>query len=120
MKKYLTALFVCVAICTTAFAETRSPEYKKNFYDNLQKGMITSINESLIQQGMPADKVQKYSSALNGRIDRQKMENSTWACVSKYSDSELMAGKEKIAEECFSGWVTELIQQNSDLLNLLQ
>ena len=120
MKKFLTALFLCLAIGTTVFAETRSPEYKKSFYDNLQSGMIQSIQASLVQSGVSADKAAKYTSALSSRIDRTKLENSTWACVSKYSDSELMAGKEKIAEECFSSWINELIQQNSDLLNILQ
>ena len=120
MKKFLTALFLCLAIGTPVFAETRSSEYKKSFYDNLQFGMIQSIQASLVQSGVSADKAAKYTSALSSRIDRTKLENSTWACVSKYSDSELMAGKEKIAEECFSSWINELIQQNSDLLNILQ
>lgn len=121
MKKYLAVLLLSVAICTTAaFAQERSAEYKKNFYDNLQKGMIDSIQDSLIAQGMPADKVNRYASSLNSRIDRKVLEDTTWACVSKYSDEQLVSDKEKIAEECFSGWVTNLVNQNTDLLEILK
>lgn len=120
MKKYLTVLLLSIAVCTAAFAEPRSEEYKNNFYDNLQTGMLTSINDSLVAQGLPSDKVQRYTTALKGRIDRQQLENSTWACVSKYSDGELISNKEQIAEECFSGWVSELVTANSDLLEILK
>jgi len=120
MKKYLAVLLLSIVICTTTFAATRSPEYRKNFYDNLEKGLISSIQDGLLTQGLPAGKVQQYTSALSGRINRQQLENSTWACVSKYSDDELIANKEKIAEECFSVWVTELVNQNTDLLEKLR
>lgn len=120
MKKYLAVLLLGITLSTAAFAAERNAEYKKNFYDNLQSGMINSIKDSLIKQGIPADTAEKYTTALNGRIDRQVLENSSWACVSKYSDDQLIAEKEKIADECFAGWVRELMNNNADLLKMLQ
>lgn len=119
MKRVL-AILLCTLISTAALADTRTAEYKKNFYDNLQSGMIESIETSLIQQGFAAEKVKAYTIALKGRIDRQKLENSTWACVSKYTDEQLVSNKEQIAEECFSSWVTNLVNQNIDLVDLLK
>lgn len=120
MKKILAVLVLSIAICTTVFAQERNSEYKKSFYDSLQYGMINSIKDSLEAQGIPAAKAEKYTTGLSRRIDRKVLENSTWACVSKYSDEELISKKEKIADECFSNWVTDLVNNNADLLELLK
>ena len=120
MKKILAVLVLSIAICTTVFAQERNSEYKKSFYDSLQYGMINSIKDSLEAQGIPAAKAEKYTTGLSRRIDRKVLEDSTWACVSKYSPEEMASQSDKVTQECFAKWATEYYTKNQNLIELLK
>ena len=118
MKKLLAILLLCTG---TAFAATTySSEAKQAFYDTLVQGMMASMQDSLVKQGYPQANVQNYISKLTSRIDRTKLENSTWGCVTKYDENDMMNKKEEIAQKCFMTWTTELITQNADLMQYLK
>lgn len=118
MKKLLVILLLCTG---TAFATTTySPEAKQAFYDTLVQGMMYSMQDSLLNQGYPQANVKSYIDKLSSRIDRKQLEDSTWSCVTKYSEKDFTNKKEEIAQKCFMSWTTNLITQNADLMKILQ
>ena len=109
----LLSLFI---IGGNVYAANYTENDKKLFYDGFLGSFFPSLEQSLVAKGIPRTKAAKYTTALKGRVSRTKLENETWACVSKYTLPQL----EQINEECFSKWVNSLIFDNKDLLQQLQ
>lgn len=121
MKKFLAILFLSVIISGQAIAYNYDAQFKKEFYDSFVVNFFQSLQQSLLSQGFIEDKVYLYISTLRARLDRSELENSTWACVSKYSPSQLNNGTKKIIDECFDSWTNKFFfEKNSDALKLLR
>ena len=82
--------------------------------------MFYSLEQTLLQRGIPQAKTSKYVASLKGRLNRTQLENATWACVSKYTPQQLAASQKAVADECFAKWVDDFYGKNTDLINLLK
>ena len=78
------------------------------------------MEKSLSSSNIPKAKVTNYINAMKKRVNRKELENQTWACVSKYTQSQLITESEKISDECFDKWVKNYYLKNQDLMKLLK
>lgn len=120
MKKIFVSFLMLVIFSGSALAVEYSAYEKKAFYDGFEGGMFYSLEQTLLQRGIPQAKTSKYVTALKGRLNRTQLENATWACVSKYTPQQLAASQKAVADECFAKWVDDFYGKNTDLINLLK
>ncbi len=120
VKKLLVLLMSVILLSGTVFAAQYTAEEKKVFYDNFLLGMFWGMEKSLSSSNIPKAKVTNYINAMKKRVNRKELENQTWACVSKYTQSQLITESEKISDECFDKWVKNYYLKNQDLMKLLK
>lgn len=121
MKKLLIAIFILAMMGTQALAYNYDAQFKKGFYEGLIISFFQSLQQSLLSQGFDENSVYMYVSTTRARIDRKDLENATWACVSKYSPTQLQNNSTKIIDECFDGWFNKFFfEKNADALKLLR
>lgn len=119
MKKLFILLFAFVFLGTNvAFAYDEA--FKKDFYDGFKSGFFSSMSNTLKDNGIPANKVDRYIVALKGRLNQKDLESKTWTCVERYNMTQLLSQPDEIMEKCFASWVNDYMTKNADLLNILQ
>lgn len=119
MKRFL--ILVCALMMftsSTVFAYTDAE--KKQFYDGFVIGLFGDLPNSLVANGHSRDKANKYTAALKTRLNRKQLEQQTWGCISKYSVAEIKAREKELAIKCFAPWMTNFMNKNADLYNLLR
>ena len=120
MKKIFIMLMSLVIMGLPAFSAEYTAQDKKVFYDNFLNGMFWGIEQSLAEQNVSGDKIRNYVNAMKKQINREQLENATWACVSKYSPEEMASQSDKVTQECFAKWATEYYTKNQNLIELLK
>jgi len=117
MKKLFTLLFVLLFFASSNIAYGGNSEV---FYDKYLEGLYSSLSLPMINSGIAPDKVDKYITAMKGRVDKKSLINSTWACV---REKELLTKFEESGEVdgvCFDQWRYDFMNKNTDLLELLK
>ena len=95
--------------------------FKKGFYDALIPSMFSSMENTLISRGFTKESVKIYSYTMQSRLNRTKLENETWDCVSTYSPDQMINKPTDIYEKCFSKWSNSFFfEENSDATSLLK
>ena len=74
----------------------------------------------MLSQGYSHNSVGTYITTMRGRLDRDSLENSTWACVSKYSYGEFLNNDNTVVDDCFKDWVDNFYTKNLDALKILK
>ena len=120
MKKIFIIFVSLILFGLPALAFEYSAQEKKVFYDNFLKGMFWAMEQSLLLNNIPKSKVTTYVNAMKKRVNRQNLENQTWACVSKYTQKQMSSMSDEIAKECFSKWADDYYTKNQDLMKLLK
>lgn len=77
MKKFIVSFLALVIFSGSALAVEYSAYEKKAFYDGFEGGMFYSLEQTLLQRGIPQAKTSKYVTALKGRLNRTQLENAT-------------------------------------------
>lgn len=121
MKKFIILALTLITISTSALAYNYPPEFKQNFYDAFIANMLGALKENLFQQGYKPYSVNEYVSTLRARLDRKELENTTWACVSKYSPEQMQTNMDNVVNECFDTWSNDFFfVQNESALKILR
>lgn len=106
---------------STNVIETYDENFKKGFYDSYISSMFFSLENTLISRGFTKESVEIYSFTMQSRLNRTKLENETWNCVSKYSQYQMINNTIDIHEKCFNKWGnTFFFEENSDAMSLLK
>lgn len=117
MKKVFVLMFIFVSFSiSSAFAY----DYSNDFYDKFFEEMFTTTADSLLQNGITADKVDNYIKALKTRVDRRTFENNTWSCVRENELVDAFVETGEVDDKCFEEWKHEFMTKNADLLTILQ
>ena len=119
MKKIL-ILLCAIFMLTSSAAFAYSDHEKKLFYDGFIQGFFGELPDSLVKNGHNRAKAQKYTVALQARLNRQQLEQQTWSCISRYSIEEMNARQKELGIICFGPWVTKFLEKNADLQQLLR
>ncbi|MBR6301988.1 hypothetical protein IKR55_04545 [bacterium] len=120
MKKFI-LLLLTLFISSQAFAYNYDPKFKKNFYDEFVANYFQTLQQSLLNNKNYKDEsAYQYVSTLRARLNRKDLENTTWGCVSQYSE-EQMAKSKDFTEKCFGKWSQKfMFEQNADTISILK
>ncbi len=119
MKKFI-LLLLTLCISSQAFAYNYDPKFKKNFYDEFVANYFQTLQQSLLSGNYKDESAYQYVSTLRARLNRKDLENTTWSCVSQYSEQQMAKSKD-FTEKCFGKWSQKfMFEQNADTISILK
>ena len=120
MKKCILSLLIIICAGTQVFAYNYDNKFKKNFYDEFIANYFQSLQQGLMNDVYKDESTYQYVSTLRARLNRKDLENSTWNCVSQYSEKQMAQSKD-FTEKCFGKWSQKfMFEQNADTISILK
>ncbi len=120
MKKYILLLLISACAGTQVFAYNYDMKFKRNFYDEFVANYFQSLQQGLMDGTYKDESTYEYVATLRARLNRKDLENSTWGCVSQYSEKQMAQSKD-FTEKCFGNWSQKfMFEQNADTISILK
>ncbi len=118
MKKLFTLLFAITFCASSALAYNGT--VADAFYSKYLEGFYSSMSLQLVNSGIAPAKVDKYLTAMKGRINQKSLEKETINCVLKNDLLTKFEETNEVGSTCLDEWSSDFMTKNTDLLNLLK